>query len=246
MASYSQKIKSLIETNQNIYKLALYTRGKLVRFWNPANKYMKKINLKPLSSKFGFDRGMPIDRYWIEDFLYKNSNLIKGHCLEIGDSSYTKMFGKRKVSKTDVLDIDIKNPKANIYGDIRNLKKLIEDESYDCIILTHVLGLIDDPSKAVSEIYRILKKDGVVLATSACFSPTYKEAKNFWRILPEGANYIFGKYFGPENVEVTSYGNVLAGRAFWVGMSQEDLAKEDLRYNDSRFPCVTCALARKR
>ena len=142
------------------------------------------------------------------------------------------------------MDVDRKNKSANIYGDLKNLKGIVEDETYDCIILTHVLGFIDDLDSAVSEIYRILKKGGVVLVTTACFSPTYKDSRNFWRILPEGAKYLFSKHFGINNVSVSSYGNVLAGQCFWVGMSQEDLSKEGLEYNDPQFPCIVkvCAI----
>ena len=47
-------------------------------------KPVKWYNLrktKPISNVFGLDRGTPIDRFYIEDFLYKNKSLIKGKCL---------------------------------------------------------------------------------------------------------------------------------------------------------------------
>ena len=49
--------------------------------------------LKPISRLFGFDRGQPIDRYYIETFLQKNRSDIGGRVLEIGDPGYTLKFG---------------------------------------------------------------------------------------------------------------------------------------------------------
>ena len=60
----------------------------IINFFNYFSKNIKKIlrpvkwyNLrktKPISDIFGLDRGTPIDRFYIEDFLYKNKSLIKG------------------------------------------------------------------------------------------------------------------------------------------------------------------------
>lgn len=51
------------------------------------------LTTEPYSNDFGFDRGQPIDRYYIEKFLYENREIITGDVLEIGDDTYTKKFG---------------------------------------------------------------------------------------------------------------------------------------------------------
>ncbi len=216
-------------------------RAQAMRKIFPANKYW----LAPISSKFGYDRGTPIDRYWIEKFLQKNEPYIKGKCLEITDNTYTNRFSNNKVKSSDVLDIDSNNKKANIHGDLRDLKKVIKSNTYDCILLTHVLGLIDEVNAAVLECHRILKPGGILLATSACLSPTYDTKSNYWRFTPNGARYLFNKAFGEKNVEIESYGNVKTGQCFWVGMSQEDLTQKELEYNDPKFPCIVAIKAVK-
>lgn len=228
-----------------IYNSAFLLRANLNRLLKPLSLYGQLGNFEPVSMKFGIDRGTPIDRFWIEDFLAKNKKFIKGVCLEIGNDHYTKKFGSNFFKRSDILDIDKGNTKANIIGDLKNLKNTVKNDTYDCVILTHVLGQIDNLESAISEIKRITKKGGTVLVTAACFSPTYGEAKNYWRILPEGAKYLFGKYFGKQNVSVSSYGNVSAGQNFWVGMSQEDINQQELSFNDPRFPCITCVVAKK-
>lgn len=220
-------------------------RAAVMRFLRPANKYFQATkSIQPLSSKFGFDRGTPIDRYWIDSFIKQNSRYIHGRCLEIGDRRYTSGYGIG-VTKSEILDLDPNNKTADIIGDLRNLSNVINSGTYDCIILTHVLGMIDDYYSALSECYRILKPGGTLLVTVSTLSPTYNQKFNYWRFTPASARYVFAKIFGEKNIMVGSYGNVLAGQCFWVGMAQEELTKEQLEFNDPRYPCISTIRATK-
>ena len=49
--------------------------------------------LTPISYEFGYDRGQPVDRYYIENFLSRHADDIRGRVLEIGDNHYTRTFG---------------------------------------------------------------------------------------------------------------------------------------------------------
>src|SRR3990170_7811785 len=42
--------------------------------------------VEPISREFGFDRGLPVDRHYIERFLSAHSSDIRGRVLEIGDN----------------------------------------------------------------------------------------------------------------------------------------------------------------
>jgi len=72
---------------------------------------------RPLSGTWGFDRGTPVDRYYIERFLSEHREAIRGRVLEIKDSSYTREFGAGVV-EAEVLDIDASNPNATIVADL--------------------------------------------------------------------------------------------------------------------------------
>ena len=54
--------------------------------------------LTPVSTDWGFDRGRPVDRYYIERFLQQHAADIRGHVLEIGDDAYTRRFGGGQVA----------------------------------------------------------------------------------------------------------------------------------------------------
>lgn len=201
----------------------------------------------PISNIYGFDRGIPIDRYYIDKFLQENKSFIKGHCLEILNDSYTKKYGGFSVTKSDVLDINMNNKDANIHGDLRNLEN-IPDEKYDCIILTQVLQFIDDYEKAISEVRRILKTGGVLLATLPSMSRIDVAAglgNDFWRLTPAGARFVFLKYFEDRKLNVKGYGNASAGLGFWVGLAQEDTRKTSLDFNDPNFPIIVSIKAIK-
>src|SRR5690606_934116 len=107
-------------------------------FQNPQVGKVQNNNLfsvKPISESFGEDRGIPIDRYYIEKFLNENSADIKGRVLEIGEDVYTIKYGGEKVIKSEILHASGDNPKATYVGDLTNIPQ-IPSETYDCIILT--------------------------------------------------------------------------------------------------------------
>ena len=157
--------------------------------------------------------------------------------MEIDDNFYTKKFGDN-ILKSDVLDINKNNAKANIKADLRNAPE-INDHAYDCIILTQVLQFIDEYESAIKECRRILKPGGTLLTTLPSISRIDVRAGtkgDYWRFTAASAKYIFEKYFS--KAEVKSWGNVLSGTGFWVGMAQEELSQKELGYNDSDFPVI--------
>src|SRR5258708_1276969 len=55
------------------------------RLWAPPLGTVKLgdfVRTRPISTSFGFDRGTPIDRYYIENFLGRNAGDIRGRVLE--------------------------------------------------------------------------------------------------------------------------------------------------------------------
>lgn len=203
--------------------------------------------LKPVSELFGGDRGKPIDRYYIEKFLQENSRFIKGAVLEILDDTYTKKYGNKKVTTSNILDIDTKNKKANIYADLRNSAKLPKDK-YDCIILTQTLHEIDDSMAVLSSIHKMLKSNGVLLCTVPSVSRidfSASEENDFWRFTKTGVYYLFKHFFKEENIYLKSYGNVLTCISFLEGISMQELTKKELDYLDENFPMTICIKAVK-
>jgi glycosyltransferase involved in cell wall biosynthesis/SAM-dependent methyltransferase len=202
---------------------------------------------RPVSLDFGFDRGTPVDRYYIEAFLHRCTADIKGRVLEIGDDSYTRRFGGGNVTIADVLHIDPEHPQATIIGDLSKMETLPAD-SFDCMILTQTLHLIYDLQAAALTIHHAMKAGGVALLTVPGISQVDRgewAASWYWAIMPTAALKLFGEIFGVNNVEVASHGNVYAATAFLQGLAVEEVSTRKLDVYDPSYPLVVTIRLRK-
>ena len=219
-------------------------RRRLLRWRRPRSLYLLFSRTQPLSDYAGRERGEPIDRRYIEAFLASCSPDVRGRCLEVKDDLYTSRYGGDRVTQRDILDINPVNSKATVIGDLRKLET-VADNTYDCFLCTQTLQYIDDLAAAARECYRILKPGGVLLVTVPCLGKVEgienNVSGNYWRFTTDAVRYIFSPAFGGDQLTLKSWGNALAGMAFWVGMSQEDLSGRKLDGHDPHFPCVvTC------
>src|SRR5690606_36209613 len=100
---------------------------------------------------------------YIENFLERHREDIKGRVLEIGDDAYCRRFGGG-ITRQDVLHVSSENEEATIIGDLSH-PGVLPDSSFDCMVLTQTLHLIYDMPAAVRHIHRALKPGGVALVT---------------------------------------------------------------------------------
>ena len=205
-------------------------------------------NTRPLSTVFGLDRGLPVDRYYIERFLDANRSLISGRVLEVGEDLYAKRYGS-DVERIDILHVDSSNRHATIVGDLARPNSLPSDLA-DCFICTQTLNFIFDLKAAIHGIHTILKPGGTVLATAAgiCQISRYDMDRwgDFWRFTPKSLERLFSDHFGADNVTVASSGNVLSAIALLEGLAAEELSSAELDYYDADYPVVLTVKAVKR
>ena len=202
----------------------------------------------PLSREFGYDRGLPIDRYYIERFLANNASDIRGHVMEIADSVYVRRFGGDRVTRTDVLHVKAGHPNATIVGDL-TCADHIPSRNFDCVILTQTLQFIHDVPGVLRTVKRILKPGGVVLATMPGISPIsrYDMEKwgHFWAFTTQSARRLFEGVFPRDHTQITAYGNVLTAASFLYGIATEELRKEELDYFDPDYELIIAVRAIK-
>lgn len=196
---------------------------------------------RPISGDFGFDRGLPIDRYYIERFLAARADDIRGRVLEVGDASYTRRFGGSRVTRSDVLHVHEGAPEATIVGDLASADHVPSD-AFDAIVLTQTLHLIYDVRAAIATLHRILAPGGVLLATVPGISPIDRtEWKDtwFWALTEQSARRLFEERFAESVVDVKGHGNVLAAVAFIEGIASEELSQPELDVVDASYPvCI--------
>jgi len=203
--------------------------------------------LHPVSEIFGKDRGLSIDRYYIEKFLHENRHLINGTVVEVADNHYTKKFGK-DVTKSEVLHFAEDNPIATMVGDLSKTDTLKHNHA-NCFICTQTLNFLYDFKSAVEGLHYMLTNKGNALVTLGGISQISRYDMDrwgdYWRFTTKSAMIIFSEVFGEDNVKVDSYGNVLASTAFLHGISAEELSDKELLYKDYNYQQVITIVARK-
>jgi glycosyltransferase involved in cell wall biosynthesis len=203
--------------------------------------------LTPISRQFGFDRGLPIDRHYIESFLHRNRRDIQGRVLEVGDDAYTRRFGSNRVTIRDVLHIDDSNRLATFVGDL-TVADHIPSDAFDCIVLTQTLHLIYDVRAAVRTLHRMLKPGGVLLATVPGISQLSDDqwADSWhWAFTERSTRRLFAEVFPEERIETEVQGNVLAAMAFLQGLAASELRREELDHRDLRYQLIITLRAEK-
>jgi glycosyltransferase involved in cell wall biosynthesis len=254
----SKMVKKLVKKNTPVFLLKWYYNRALGRDYTPYPGRTNKGDFQrvtPFNTDFGYQRGGPVDRYYIENFLMKSSDLIHGRVLEIGDNEYTLKYGGVRVLQSDILHVDEKNPKATFIGDLSDAPQL-PDNSFDCIVLTQTLHLIYDFKGAIDTCWRILRPGGTLLLTVPGISHIDNdEWGKYWmwsftsnsvrRLLYEGFRLNKDQKNEDPDIVVNVHGNVLAATAFLYAMGVSELNRMELDYNDPQYQLIITARAVK-
>ncbi len=201
--------------------------------------------MRPLSTDFGFSRGTPIDRYYIEQFLQAHSADIRGDTLEVGDNSYSRRFGGARIGRQDVLHLEPDHEGATITGDL-SVPGTLPPRTFDCIILTQTLHLILDVEAAVRQLHQALNPGGTLLVTVPGVSSVdrYGWGEGWcWSMTEHALRTMLSRAFEPNEVSVKTYGNLFAATAFLHGASLEDTGKARLDPVDAAYPVLVAARA---
>jgi SAM-dependent methyltransferase len=203
-----------------------------------------RLPRQPVSDCYGYDRGTPIDRHYIDQFLTHHAGHIRGHVLEVKDDTYARRFGGDRVEVT-IVDNDHANPHATLHADIADPRAL-PGATFDCILLTQTLQLIARPAAALRNLEQALRRGGALLLTAPTvgrISPS-AAAGDHWRVTPVGLAHLFAEtWSGPTTI--TSYGNLRACLGALIGEAAEELAITELDELDPRYPLIACAVAHR-
>jgi SAM-dependent methyltransferase len=199
----------------------------------------------PFDPNWGYGRGTPIDRVYIETFLHTHAADIGGRCLEILNSSYTTAFGGVRVDRSDVLDIDPSNVHATVVADLGRAHSLPR-ERYDCFVMTQTLHLIPDMPAAVDNAWNALAPGGVLLVTAPALGRhdwRAGEGADRWRVTPAGLSWLMERCQGHADIDV--FGNLVACTAWLHGLAAEELSPEELDHRDRAYPLIVGARVQK-
>jgi SAM-dependent methyltransferase len=204
--------------------------------------------VKPVSMTWGFDRGKPVDRHYIDRFMASTASDIRGHVLEVGTDTYTVLFGGEKVTSIDVLHVADGYPKTTIVADLTRADHVPSD-TFDCIICTQTLHLVYDVATAMRTLHRLLKPGGVLLLTTPGISQISRYDMDhwgdFWRFTRASLRRLFSEVFPADSLRIETYGNVLAATAFLHGLAVEELTEDELNFVDADYEVIIAVRGRK-
>ena len=194
----------------------------------------------PIDPNWGFERGTPIDRVYVERFVGGHASDIRGRVLEIAAPDYANRFGTG-VESVDVLMAREGNPQATIVADLASAPQ-IPDDTFDCAIVTQTLQFVWDAPAAFSTLHRILAPGGVLLATvpgiTKISPPEDEEFGEWWHFTARSARRLAEQAFGEGTVEVEAFGNVLAATGFLYGLAASDLRAEEINSRDHLYEVI--------
>ncbi|WP_338732892.1 class I SAM-dependent methyltransferase [Mangrovimonas cancribranchiae] len=135
------------------------------------NNYTDPIDNKNFKSflPYGYGKQRPnvlspstlsLERHRLLWLYLKNETNFFNEKLKVLHFAPEQAFYKRfrKLKNLEYTTTDLNSPLADVKADICNLP--FEDNSYDVILCNHVLEHIPDDTKAMKELYRVMKPNG--------------------------------------------------------------------------------------
>lgn len=120
------------------------------------------------------------------DFFTKNYKVL--HIAP--EQEFLRKF--KKMKNLDYTSADLFSPIVDVKADILNLP--FESESFDVVICNHVLEHIEDDRKAMSELYRVMKKGGWGILQVPMKNSLKKTYEDFSITEPKERQKHFGQY----------------------------------------------------
>jgi SAM-dependent methyltransferase len=218
--------------------VASATKATLRRWNRPRWGNLRRAS--PFSDRYGFDRGTPVDRYYLDRYFAGHATDIRGRVLEVKEPAYTDRFGQG-VTQVDIVDIDPRNPRVTILADLAEPGSL-PAATWDCVVVPQTLHFVDDPAAAIANLWQAVRPGGVLLVTAPTVARQDRSLGDIdrWRFLPAGLALLLEHGCPGGTVTMASYGSLVSNMGFLLGLAAEELGETDLDRTDERHPLLAC------
>jgi len=196
----------------------------------------------PFSSSYGFERGTPVDRYYLHGFLSAHRDRITGAVLEVQTASYTERYG-HDLTRSDTFDI-VPQFEPTYVCDFAHCGDVIPDRAYDCLLLPNTLPHFRELDLALAQARRVVRPGGTILASAAGLLPLTGDVADYWRLSPDGWRERLAGAWPGAAIEIAGHGNCLSAVAAQLGLALEELTQAELDVQDPRYPVLTTIACR--
>jgi SAM-dependent methyltransferase len=167
----------------------------------------------PLLKRFSRALSAKLTRITLDQFI--ESHASSGRTLDIGaqNGPYAKWFPNR-------VAVDIRRgARVDLLSDAHALA--LADASFDVVLCTEVLEHLQEPQRAIDEMYRVLKPGGTLLLTTRFLFPIHDAPHDYYRFTKYGLRYLLRKFEILDLNEETTTMGTLAVLVQRVGMQTE-------------------------
>jgi SAM-dependent methyltransferase len=133
---------------------------------------------------------------------------------------YQPLFSGKRYIKQDMQDFD--PPCIDILCDITNMKP-IPDESIGLVLNCESLEHIQNPQKAIDEIHRVLRPNGLLTLTTVMHFKIHRAPKDYWRFTPDGIELLLSRF---KIIDCTLEGDSKRLKGIWVTAQKTSKAEE--------------------
>jgi SAM-dependent methyltransferase len=195
----------------------------------------------PFCPDYGYSRGTPIDRYYLDRFVTEIKDDVIGVVLEVGGLRQNRqIYGFYNATLYRAIDI-APSGSVDMVGDVHD-PRVCKNNSLDRVILFNVLEHCAKPWIVIENIHKWLKRGGKVVCAVPNAQRIHRDPADFWRIQPDGLRSMFSSF---EIQKLKTYGNLLTAIASLSGIGAEELIPEELEFHNEQYPVISCLVGRK-
>ena len=224
------------------------------RSW-PLLRQLRTLRFRRLTPLDGGKKnGLSVIRYYWADFLAKHQADIRGHALEIGETTTIRQYGGAALTQADAVDLAAHSPDVRIVADLSRADH-VPGDVYDCFVNQFTTCVIYDIDAFVYHSLRLLKPGGVLLINFWCVDFYLHRGLD----MGTGGSLYMYHWFTPIQVEnlfrrfglteadfrVEVYGNLLTRQAFLLNLPAREFTAQELNYADPGQPLLICVRAVK-
>ena len=149
-------------------------------------------------------------RFWLDFMLSAFAHEMRGVVFDLGGKRDNKrgtfISPENQVHTWQYVNLDM-STHPNIFADVTRVPVL--SQSVDSIVCTEVLEHLPNPQACVDEIHRLLRKDGLVFASTPFFYPVHADPYDFQRFTEDGLRHLFRDFKSVEVYRMGGYAGVL-------------------------------------
>jgi SAM-dependent methyltransferase len=193
----------------------------------------------PVSTDFGWSRGTPVGRFYVNDFVAEKAKGLSGIILEFGEPRYRHYFSN--VEQYKVVDV-VAGPHVDFVCDIHNVSSMPQ-AFFDVIVCTQVLEHVERPEDALRELRKLLKKDGRLICTVPFLAHIHYVPTDYYRFSIDAITSALSRA-GFEVLDARNSGNALVTIGSLLGFSAQDFSSSEMAVVDNLYPFNILTFAR--